>query len=292
MGLPVVADGKGSWTIDGVPQSVLDKYSRRAFELLAEAEKRGITDPAEKAQLASKFRLDKDAGEKLTTEELHAYWKSRLTDDEAAALEAVVQATQRGGEPQTPTRTAAQAIDHALAHFFGPDGRNSAESEKAVLEEALANLLRKTELQKAVRGQVIMIDEAGQAGTRAMRQVFDLVKQQRAEGYDSRILLVGDPQQHRGVPRGQVLHILQDQAGLVPARLNTINGHDHRADARGGQSRGGGGTGRAARSRDDRDQGSPPCPLRKQGSDRSAAPGRGDVSGRRHRPMERICPGL
>src|SRR5581483_8933627 len=35
-------------------------------------------------------------------------------------------------------------------------------------------------------------------------------------------LLVGDPQQHRGVPRGQVLHILQEQAGLVPARLNTI----------------------------------------------------------------------
>jgi conjugative relaxase-like TrwC/TraI family protein len=364
MGLPVVPDGKGSWTIDGVPQSVLDKYSRRAFELLAEAEKRGITDPAEKAKLASKYRLDKDAGEKLTTPDLHAYWKSRLTDDEAAALAAVVQAAHRGGQPQASTRTAAQAIDHALAHFFGPDGRNSAESEKAIMEEALrygagavlpadvkrelarrdliraeikgrivmttpevhaeeqalvksawsgrssceplaagkpyvpgkkvdgeqaaavgqligsqdlalmligksgagktttlteldtalrergrklmafaptvrasrkvlrskgfamadtlANLLRKPELQKAVRGQVLMIDEAGQAGTRAMRQVFALVEQQRAEGYDTRILLVGDPQQHRGVPRGQVLNILQDQAGLMPARLNTI----------------------------------------------------------------------
>jgi hypothetical protein len=52
--------------------------------------------------------------------------------------------------------------------------------------------------------------------------VFDLVKQQRAQGYDTRILLVGDPQQHRGVPRGQVLTILQDQAGIVPARLNNI----------------------------------------------------------------------
>jgi hypothetical protein len=88
--------------------------------------------------------------------------------------------------------------------------------------DTLANLLAKPELQAAVRGNVLMIDEAGLAGTRALRQVFDLVKQQREEGYDTRILLVGDPQQHRGVPRGQVLTILPEQAGLVPARLNTI----------------------------------------------------------------------
>lgn len=375
LGYTLERNGKGSWEIIGVPPSVLAKFSRRTLkEIEPEAKKRGITDPAAKAQLASKTRQKKGDGEQLSTEALHDYWNSRLTGDETASIDATIAQAQSGGAGGRQVVTPEQAVQHALEHFFGPDGRNSAESEKAVLEEALrygagnvlpeeakkelarqdliraeiggrlvcttaavhaeeqalvqsawsgrhscrplaadlpyvpaaaleaarrrkeklggeqaeavhqlldsedrtqiligkagtgktttlkeldralrersrqlfafaptarasrgvlrskgfatadtlANLLDKPQWQNQVRGNIILIDEAGLAGTRALRQVFDLVARQQAEGYDTRLILVGDPLQHRGVPRGQVLTLLEERAGLTPARLSTI----------------------------------------------------------------------
>ena len=139
-GYAVEADGKGSWEIVGVPQSVLDKFSRRKFEVEAEARKRGITDPAAKAKLASLTRQKKD-GEGLSPKALHDYWNGRLTPEEAGALDAV-QARARTGDGSSVAPggiAAARAMGHAVEHFFGPDGRDSAVGEKAVLEEALAS---------------------------------------------------------------------------------------------------------------------------------------------------------
>lgn len=364
LGYALERDSKGSWEIVGVPGPVLDKFSRRKLEVEAEARKRGVTDPAAKAQLASRTR-QKKGGETLATPALHDYWNGRLSGGEAQALDdAYAQAQNGGGTGGRAVVTAEQAVRHALEHFFGPDGRNSAEDERDVLEEALrygtggvlpeeagkelgrhhliradiggrpvctteavlaeeqalvksawsgrnscvplaagaayapghdlsreqadavaqllgsedrmqmligksgtgktttlraldaalrergrqlvafaptarasrgvlrdkgfvaadtvANLLDKPELQMEARGNVILIDEAGLTGTRALRQVLALAEKQQTRGYDTRVLLVGDPRQHRGVPRGQVLHILQDQAGLTPARLSTI----------------------------------------------------------------------
>ncbi len=376
LGYAVERDGKGSWEIVGVAPSVNHKFSRRRFqEILPEAERLGITDGAGRSTLAKRTRQDKIEGETLAAPALHDYWNSRLTADEAAAMDAAYAKAQAGGDASGRVRvTAGQAMRHAMEHFFGPDGRNSAEAEKAVLEEALrygagsvlpedvkkefarldviraeiggrmicttaevhdeelalkksawsgrhacaplsagktyvpaeavaaarqekrklddeqaeavrhlldsedrgqlfigkagaaktttlqeleralsergrklmafaptarasrgvlrkkgfatadtlANLLSKPELQNQVRGQVIILDEAGLAGTRATRQLFALVERQQAEGYDTRLILVGDPMQHRGVPRGQVLTILENQVGLTPARLSTI----------------------------------------------------------------------
>lgn len=375
LGYAVERDGKGSWEIAGVPASVNLKFSRRRYqEILPEAERLGITDGEGRATLAKRTRQDKIEGETLATPELHHYWNSRLTADEAAALDAEAAKAQAGTTGGGARVTPQQAVRHAIEHFFGPDGRNSAESERAVLEEALrygagdvlpeevkkelagqdliraeiggrmicttaevlaeeqalkqsawsgrdacqplsagkpyvpqaamasargrnekldgeqaeavrhlldsedrtqiligkagtgktttlleldralqergrqlcafaptarasrgvlrkkgfatadtlANLLDKPQLQSQVRGQIILIDESGLAGTRALRQVLDLVDRHQAQGYDTRVILVGDPLQHRGVPRGQVLTILQEQAGLTPARLSTI----------------------------------------------------------------------
>ncbi len=375
LGYEVERDGKGSWEIVGVAPSVNLKFSRRRFqEILPEAERLGITDGTGRSTLAKRTRQDKIEGETLGTPALHAYWNSRLSSDEAGAMDAVYVKAQAGSTGGGQRVTAGQAVRHAIEHFFGPDGRNSAEAEKAVLEEALrygagsvmpedvkkefarldviraeiggrmvcttaevhaeeqalkksawsgrhaclplsadkpyvpaaaivaarsrkekldgeqaeavrhlldsedrtqlfigkagaaktttlqeleqalhergrkmlpfaptarasrgvlrkkgfatadtlANLLSKPELQNQVRGQVIILDEAGLAGTRATRQLFALVERQQAEGYDTRLILVGDPMQHRGVPRGQVLTILENQVGLTPARLSTI----------------------------------------------------------------------
>jgi conjugative relaxase-like TrwC/TraI family protein len=365
LGYVLEANDKGSFEIVGVPASVNEKFSRRTFkEIEPEARKRGLTGAA-KANLAKETRLEKSDGENLTRRELGDYWNGRLTSDEAAALDAVHAAAAGGGSGLREVVSGKQAMDHAMGHFFGPDGRASAEAEKDVLQralrygagdvlpedakqelarrdliraeiegrmvcttqevlaeeqamsrsawsgrnscvpldagkpyvpdpalladqqEAVAQLLRSQDqvmmllgkagatktttlkgfdaalrergrqlmafaptarasrgvlrakgfenadtlkslldnrdgLQEQLRGNVILIDEAGLAGTRAIRQVFDLVEEQRRQGYDTRCLLVGDPQQHHGVPRGQVLSILQDQAGLTPVWLKTI----------------------------------------------------------------------
>jgi hypothetical protein len=86
MGYELERDGKGSWEIAGVPESVNHKFSRRRFqEILPEAERRGITDPAAKAQLASLTR-QKKGGEAIATDALRDYWNGRLSGDEAQAI--------------------------------------------------------------------------------------------------------------------------------------------------------------------------------------------------------------
>ena len=84
LGYAIARDGKGSWEIVGVPEPVIDKFSRRKFEVESEARKRGITDPAAKAQLASLTRQKKGTARPSPPPALRDYWNGRLTGDEAA----------------------------------------------------------------------------------------------------------------------------------------------------------------------------------------------------------------
>ena len=70
-----------------MPQSVIDKFSKRTERIEAEAEKLGITDPGRKAELAGKTRSKKQKG--LTTTELRQAWDAQLTDAERRSLDAV-----------------------------------------------------------------------------------------------------------------------------------------------------------------------------------------------------------
>jgi conjugative relaxase-like TrwC/TraI family protein len=139
MGYVLERNGKGSWEIAGVPDSVNQKFSRRRFkEILPEAERRGIADGQGRSTLAKLTRQGKAEGETLATPALRAYWNGRLSATEAKALDAVHAQAQDGSSTGgRPAATPPQAVQHALAHFFGADGRNSAEDERDVLEEAL-----------------------------------------------------------------------------------------------------------------------------------------------------------
>src|SRR5207248_814388 len=98
LGLQVARDGKGRWELVGVPATVNRKFSRRRFEeILPEAERRGITDGEGRSKLGRLTRQGKDAGEPMTADALHAYWNSRLTSDEAAAMDAAYARAQAGG---------------------------------------------------------------------------------------------------------------------------------------------------------------------------------------------------
>ena len=115
LGYEVEAKGR-FWEIEGVPQSVIDKYSQRRDQIEALAEKRGITDPAAMDKLGASSREKKV---KLSMEQLSAEWASRLTPEEKAAMEAA----RVGGRGKQTGKDGVglpvqQALDHALDHVF------------------------------------------------------------------------------------------------------------------------------------------------------------------------------
>ncbi len=91
--------------------------------------------------------------------------------------------------------------------------------DKAGFEGAatVARFFRDTKMQQAVRGGVILVDEASQIGTRDLAQLFDIARDQNA-----RIVLVGDKRQHRSVTAGEPLRLLEEHAGLPVAEVTEI----------------------------------------------------------------------
>lgn len=74
-----------------------------------------------------------------------------------------------------------------------------------------------TDLQKAATGQVVWIDEAGLLGSRDMHRLFALARER-----NFRVILSGDTGQHSPVPRGDAMRLLENHAGLRPARVKTV----------------------------------------------------------------------
>src|SRR5262249_40148542 len=100
----------------------------------------------------------------------------------------------------------------------------SADASRGVLRsegfqdaDTVARLLLDERLHGNIRGQVIWIDEAGLLSSRTMGQVFEL-----ARTLDARVILSGDRRQHGSVERGSPLHLLEEEAGLVPAEIREI----------------------------------------------------------------------
>lgn len=83
--------------------------------------------------------------------------------------------------------------------------------------ETVARLLVDEVLQARLRGQVILIDEAGLLGVRTLRKVFAL-----ADDLGARVILSGDTRQHAAVERGDALRLLIEKAGLQPAAVREI----------------------------------------------------------------------
>ncbi len=129
LGYGIDRQGK-NWEIAGIPESVIRKFSRRDAQIEAEAKKRGITDPAEKAKLAAKTREHKNKN--LTWPELQQHWLNQLTDGEGNAIDGVHSGlAPKGG--RSPVSVSA-AVSYGILHSFE---RNSVVSEKQLLGEAL-----------------------------------------------------------------------------------------------------------------------------------------------------------
>jgi conjugative relaxase-like TrwC/TraI family protein len=132
IGYPIDRRGGKEWEIFGVPQSVIDKFSKRTDQIDTEAEKRGITDAARKAELGAKIRSRKQKD--LTMSELRKAWDDQLTDGERDALAAVYSHEVES----TPEVTAAEAVEFAIAHLAE---QQSAWPEREVKRIALLHSL-------------------------------------------------------------------------------------------------------------------------------------------------------
>ena len=127
-----------------------------------------------------------------------------------------------GSGKTTVMQTVADAIeDRGQALLaFAPSSLASRENQVAAgfgQAETMAMLLQSEEIQEQARGQVIWIDEAGMVGVRNMARLFDL-----ADALDARLILTGDPNQHKPVDRGDAMRVLTEFGQIGPARLNVI----------------------------------------------------------------------
>ena len=128
LGYGIERDGN-SFRLAGISRDTVEKFSRRSEVIDAEAEKRGIDDPAQKSQLGRKTR-EKKSKTQQSMAQLRNEWDGRLTAEERLALASARQGWDKGDDAITPE----QAKEYALAHSFE---RASAVSEKTLKEEAL-----------------------------------------------------------------------------------------------------------------------------------------------------------
>jgi conjugative relaxase-like TrwC/TraI family protein len=127
LGYATVKDGT-SFTLAGLPDSITEKFSSRRNQIESKAAQRGITTAKGKHTLGASIREPKQKDVAKGT--LRQQWNARLSDDERAALKAVLADGSEGDN----SVTAQQAIDYSLEHSFE---RASAVSEKRLKAEAL-----------------------------------------------------------------------------------------------------------------------------------------------------------
>ena len=119
---------KDAFEIEGVPESVLKKFSLRTSLIERVADSLGITDPKIKAKLGATTREAKDHS--VPYPELVEFWESQLTKEEAAAIGVVAQEKQPRAVDYQDSRHAKFAVDHLFE-------RNSVVDERRLLALAL-----------------------------------------------------------------------------------------------------------------------------------------------------------
>jgi len=120
-----------SFEIEGVPQKVIDLFSKRTDEIGRIAEEKGITGAKELDGLGARTRSKKQKG--LSMAELKAEWKCQMreaTKDDSDANEQTVRFAKAKAVPDRDART---CVEHALQHSFE---RASVMQDRRVLSTA------------------------------------------------------------------------------------------------------------------------------------------------------------
>jgi conjugative relaxase-like TrwC/TraI family protein len=114
------------WEIAGVPQRVLDEFSKRSEQVEQKAKELGLTSAKQKDGLAAMTRERKQKD--LQKPELRQLWGARVSNDERAAIQNV-----RNVVVDRPKISEMKAMDFAMQHCYE---RASIVTEKELLREA------------------------------------------------------------------------------------------------------------------------------------------------------------
>lgn len=133
------------WDIAGIERRTSDKFSRRTQQIERLAHELDIEDPKQKDAIGATSRSKKTYGTSL--DELQQKWLTRLDADEAANLEAVVNAA-RTSDSEPAASIEAEAVGYAKLHCFE---RNSVVPERKLLAEALRFGLGKVDVESVYR---------------------------------------------------------------------------------------------------------------------------------------------
>lgn len=211
------------WDIAEISPSIIDKFSRRTREIEAEAKRRGITDPALKAELGAKTRSKKQKN--IPIGELRDEWRSWLTADERDSLARV--ASRIGGKAILREQSVARtAIELAQDHCFE---RQSVVPERKLLARALLNSVGQAsiqEVEEAYRPMPFLVRERG--GQRMVTTPEVLTEEQHMldfarRGRGTRRAFVSEPHQFSGRKlndgqRKAVEHVLHSKDRVVLIR--------------------------------------------------------------------------
>src|SRR5437773_2762336 len=116
------------WELAGVPQRVLDEFSRRTEQVEQKAKELGITSAKGKVGLAALTRERKQ--KQRSKAELRVLWDKRISTDERAAIENSLRQSGSG----SPRISEMKAMDFAIQHCYE---RASIVTDKELLRQAL-----------------------------------------------------------------------------------------------------------------------------------------------------------
>lgn len=187
LGYETRSTGERTWELAHVPDSVIEKFSRRTQEIEAVAQARGITDPKEKAELGARTRRRKS--ESLPLAAVRANWEGRLTDVERAAL--------RDFRPLGPMRARELDLD-------------------AAVEQALRNCLRYRSMtsERQLLGETVRLG-ATPATADQFQRALDRAGAQRVEVEGQRLLTTAES--HRDMTA--ILNVAREGRGRCAAYL-------------------------------------------------------------------------
>ena len=234
-------DGKYySWDIKGIPDSVIEKNSRRSAEV--EQTEQAILDKMKNENGHAPEQLSAVARDKLgatsrqekrddlTLEECREYWNSRITPDEGDAIAETIRRARLGLNPR-PQPGAAKAVDFAMRHQF--EQRSVVPWEElatTAMEQSIGTALPDDLLREFLRQGVIMRMKDGrlQCTTEALQREEDGIIGFAADGQGT-VLPVG---QTAGLTRtlsnGTVLNDGQWAAAVgllnTPNRVSVVQG--------------------------------------------------------------------
>jgi TrwC relaxase len=126
LGYAIGRTAKG-WGLAGVPQRVLDEFSKRTEQVEQKAKELGITSAKGKDGLAAQTREHKQKN--LSKPELRELWGKRISVDERAAIQNV-----RNVVADAPKVSEMKAMDFAIQHCYE---RASIVTDKELLRQAL-----------------------------------------------------------------------------------------------------------------------------------------------------------